>query len=187
MPSSGSRPGSEHRPSTPRSPSCSRKRASMHSATEELVRSLLYEGYALYPYTPGVKNATPTPFGIVYPPSYAEAQPAAYSMLRLEAVLEGRPGDRIAGRVLFLQATGERHEAGERSVELGPVTLAELARGPVRETFGFPMDEAGELRGRIAMRAELLSPTLSRIRLCVHNETEMQRDPADTSRGDALR
>ena len=36
-------------------------------------RSLLYEGYALYPYTPGVKNATPTPFGIVYPPAYAEA------------------------------------------------------------------------------------------------------------------
>ena len=49
----------------------------MNSAMEELVRSLLYEGYALYPYTPGVKNATPTPFGIVYPPSYAEAQPAA--------------------------------------------------------------------------------------------------------------
>ena len=38
----------------------------------ELVESLLYEGYALYPYTPGAtKNATPTPFGIVYPPAYA--------------------------------------------------------------------------------------------------------------------
>ena len=35
---------------------------------EELVDSLLHEGYALYPYTPGShKNATPTPFGIVYP------------------------------------------------------------------------------------------------------------------------
>ena len=159
----------------------------MNSAIEELVRSLLYEGYALYPYTPGVKNAMPTPFGIVYPPSYSEAQPAAFSMLRLEAVLQGGPDARVAGTLLFLQATGERHEAGERSLELGPVTLAELARGPVRETFGYPMDEAGELRGRIAMRAELLSPTLSRIRLCVHNETEMQGDPADTSRGDALR
>jgi hypothetical protein len=158
----------------------------MNSATEELVRSLLYEGYALYPYTPGVKNATPTPFGIVYPPSYAEAQPAAFSMLRLEAVLEGGPGDRIAGRVLFLQATGERHEAGERSLELGPVTLTELARGPVRETFGFPMDE-GELCGRVAMRAELLSPGLARIRLCVHNETEMAGDPAAVARGEALR
>ena len=39
---------------------------------EQLVDSLLYEGYALYPYTPeATKNATPTPFGIVYPPAYA--------------------------------------------------------------------------------------------------------------------
>ena len=91
----------------------------MNSAIEELVRSLLYEGYALYPYTPGVKNATPTPFGIVYPPDYSEVQPAAFSMLRLEAVLQGGPDARVAGTVRFLQATGERHEAGERSLELG--------------------------------------------------------------------
>ena len=32
---------------------------------EELLRTLLYEGYALYPYTPGAtKNATPTPHGM---------------------------------------------------------------------------------------------------------------------------
>ena len=159
----------------------------MNSAMEELVRSLLYEGYALYPYTPGVKNATPTPFGIVYPPAYSETQPAAFSMLRLEAVLQGGPDARISGRVLFLQATGEGHEAAERSLELGPVTLAQLARGPVRETFAFPMDGSREMRGRVAMRAELLSPTLARVRLCLHNETEMPGDPAQTSRGDALR
>jgi hypothetical protein len=160
----------------------------MNSALEELVRSLLYEGYALYPYTPGVKNATPTPFGIVYPPAYAEAQPAAHSMLRLEAVLRGDPDARLQGTVLFLQATGERHEAGERSLELGPMTLAELARVPVRRTFSFPMDgEDEELRGRLAMRAELLSPALARVRLCVHNETEMAVDPAEASRGEALR
>ena len=44
---------------------------------EALVTSLLYEGYALYPYTPGAtKNATPTPFGIVYPPAYAAGSDA---------------------------------------------------------------------------------------------------------------
>ena len=158
----------------------------MDRAMEELVRSLLYEGYALYPYTPGVKNATPTPFGIVYPPGYAEAQPAAFSMLRLEAVFEGAPDDRIGGRVLFLQAMGDRHEAGERSLELAPLTLAELARSPARRSFGFPTED-GELRGRIAMRADLLSPTLARVRLCVHNETEMSGDAAAASRGEALR
>ncbi len=159
----------------------------MNSSAEELVRSLLFEGYALYPYTPGVKNATPTPFGIVYPPSYAEAQPAAFSMLRLEGVLRGGPDVRLCGTLLFLQATGERHEAGERRLELGPVTLADLARGPVRETFRFPLDGSGELRGRVAMRAELLSPSLARVRLCVHNETELEADAREVSRGEALR
>jgi hypothetical protein len=157
----------------------------MNSSIEELVRSLLYEGYALYPYTPGVKNATPTPFGIVYPPAYADAQPAAFSMLRLEAVLAAGPDARLDGTVLFLQASGERHEAEERSLELGPVTLAELGRGPLREQFSFPM-EGGELSGHIAMRAELLGPELARLRLCVHNETEMRADPAEVTRGEAL-
>ncbi|HEY7266138.1 MAG TPA: hypothetical protein VH501_00450 [Solirubrobacterales bacterium] len=159
----------------------------MNSSIEELVRSLLFEGYALYPYTPGVKNATPTPFGIVYPPAYAEAQPAAHSMLRLEAVLRGGPDARIGGTVLFLQAVGERHEASERCLELGPLSLAELARGPLRDSFGFPIDGGGELRGRITMRAELLAPDLARVRLCVHNETEMRSDPEAASRGEALR
>jgi hypothetical protein len=159
----------------------------MNRAIEELVRSLLYEGYALYPYTPGVKNATPTPFGIVYPPDYAEAQPAAFSMLRLEAVLQGEPDALLSGTALFLQATGERYEAAERSLELGPVTLAELAREPIRETFGFQLDDGGELGGRVAMRAEPLSPTLARVRLCVHNETAISWDPTEVSRGEALR
>ena len=49
----------------------------MNPALEELLGTLLFEGYALYPYTPGAtKNATPTPFGIVYPPAYARQRRA---------------------------------------------------------------------------------------------------------------
>src|SRR6187397_2352536 len=106
----GSRRGWGRLHSTPRSRSCSPARASMNRAIEELVRSLLYEGYALYPYTPGVKNATPTPFGIVYTPAYAEAQPAAYSKLRMEAVMEGGPEAELSATIQFLQAAGEGHK-----------------------------------------------------------------------------
>ncbi len=61
--------------------------------SRQLVDSLLYEGYALYPYTPGAtKNATPTPFGIVYPPAYAAECPGAFDHARLECV--GRAGPR---------------------------------------------------------------------------------------------
>jgi hypothetical protein len=56
----------------------------MAEPLEALVDSLLYEGYALYPYTPAaIKNATPTPFGIIYPPAYAAECPGAFEHARL--------------------------------------------------------------------------------------------------------
>jgi hypothetical protein len=88
------------------------------TALETLVRTLLYEGYALYPYTPGAtKNATPTPFGIVYPPAYAAENPAAFDHLQLEAQAKGEPSE-LRAEVVFLQPCGERHEAVERRLEL---------------------------------------------------------------------
>ena len=74
---------------------------------EELVRTLLYEGYALYPYTPGAtKNATPTPFGIVYPPVYAAGSPTTFERIRLQGVVEG--GETLAASVRFLEGSAER-------------------------------------------------------------------------------
>ena len=91
---------------------------------DELVSSLLYEGYALYPYTPGAtKNATPTPFGIVYPPSYAAECHGAHDHARLECVAEPASGATLTVELRYLAPTGERHEAAERRVELGPAAL----------------------------------------------------------------
>ena len=73
--------------------------AAMPDALEQLVDSLLYEGYALYPYTPGAtKNATPTPFGIVYPPAYAATLASTYDHLELRCVLEAPPDAVLARR-----------------------------------------------------------------------------------------
>jgi hypothetical protein len=85
---------------------------------EQLVDSLLWEGYALYPYTPGAtKNATPTPFGIVYPPAHADGR-STFDQIRLEAVLGA--GGEVSGEVRFLQSCGPRNEAQLRRVELAP-------------------------------------------------------------------
>ena len=87
----------------------------MTRALDELVDSLLYEGYALYPYTPGAtKNATPTPFGIVYPP----ATPASRATLRPPA--DGVPGARETAahaEVRFLRraASATRRASGGSS------------------------------------------------------------------------
>jgi hypothetical protein len=131
------------------------------SALEELVTSLLYEGYALYPYTPdSTKNATPTPFGIVYPPRYAGG--STFDHLRLECRLaEGGP---LSAEVRFLQSTGEGHRAVERRVEL---------EAPGERTFAFD-----GLRGRAKLRVDG-----DLVRVCVHNLTDV---PSGLGRGEAL-
>ena len=81
---------------------------------DQLVESLLWEGYALYPYTPGAtKNATPTPFGIVYPPLYAIGAPSTFDHLELRCLLDCRRvgaagGPRCGSWPRWAPATGRR-------------------------------------------------------------------------------
>ena len=87
-------------------------------SVERLLSTLLYEGYALYPYTPGAtKNATPTPFGIVYPPAYAAGGPHTFDRARMQLVLE--PGERSVGHAGVprgeRRATGRARGRGDRS------------------------------------------------------------------------
>ena len=84
---------------------------------DELVDSLLYEGYALYPYTPGAtKNATPTPFGIVYPPAYAAECEGAHDHARLECVRGARARAECSCDDLRRRdADGRERSAGARS------------------------------------------------------------------------
>ena len=73
----------------------------------ELVDSLLYEGYALYPYTPrATKNATPTPFGIVYPPTYAAGLSTTHDHVEMRCRFEGE--GEISAELFFLTPAGRR-------------------------------------------------------------------------------
>jgi hypothetical protein len=130
----------------------------MTAVLQELLRSLLYEGYALYPYTPGAtKNATPTPFGIVYPPVYAANSGSTFDHLQVECLLDGGDG-RVEAVVLFLQPTGERHEAVEREIALPR---------PGEQPF-----EHEGLRGRVTLEVEDGDPALVRLR--IENLTEVE-------------
>jgi hypothetical protein len=132
-------------------------------ALEQLVDSLLYEGYALYPYTPGAtKNATPTPFGIVYPPVYAGECAGAFDHARLECLAEPGPGATLTATLRYLAPSGERHEAAERRIELGPVPCG------ARQSVDF----AG---GRFTVRSEPLENGRALVRACVHNTATAPR------------
>jgi hypothetical protein len=129
---------------------------------DELVDTLLYEGYALYPYTPGAtKNATPTPFGIVYPPAYAAECAGAHDHARLECLTDGGSG--LRATVRWLTAKGEEHR-----VELGPIAPGE------RTT-------AEQAHARFTLRADSDDGL---VRCCVHNTAEV---PGGLERGEALK
>jgi len=150
---------------------------------EELIDALLYEGYALYPYTPGAaKNATPTPFGILYPPAYAASRPATFDHLRMDVGLAPVPDATLQAEVRFLQAGApENDERGvERRVELPFTPLADLCGDGVGVEFAFD-----GLTGRIRMRAEMVGDQLARVRVCVHNTTPLA-SAAAAGRGRAL-
>jgi hypothetical protein len=133
------------------------------SRLDELVTSLLYEGYALYPYTPGAaKNATPTPFGIVYPPAYASANGSTHDHLRLECRLVEEAA--VTAEVRFLHPSGDGHRAVERRIGLD---------GPGEQSFAFD-----GLEGRARLRVD--GPL---VRVCVHNTTEVAQG---LSRAEAL-
>jgi hypothetical protein len=132
---------------------------------DTLVDSLLYEGYALYPYTPGAtKNATPTPFGIVYPPAYAAECDGAHDHTRLECVAVA-PGA-VRATIRYLEPSGERHEAAERRVELGPIAAGE------RTTQALP-----------GARFTLRCSDDGIVRCCVHNTVKA---PPGLDRAQAL-
>lgn len=125
---------------------------------DELLETLLYEGYALYPYTPGAtKNATPTPFGIVYPPAYAAECSSAFDHARLECFAAPEDGATLSAVLRYLSADGERHQAQPRRVELGALALGE------RHSVEFE-------GGRFTLRSELPDAGARvLVRACVHN------------------
>jgi hypothetical protein len=119
---------------------------------DELVDTLLHEGYALYPYTPdSTKNATPTPFGIVYPPKYASECEGAHDHARLECLAEG--GSSFTATVRWLTAGGAEHR-----LELGPIVAGE------RTTVERP-------GARFTLRTDADQHRV--VRCCVHNTVEV--------------
>jgi hypothetical protein len=140
----------------------------MAEPLEELVESLLWEGYALYPYTPGAtKNATPTPFGIVYPPVYAGALQSTFDHLELRCVLDAPADAVLSAELWFLAASGERHQAAAQRVELPGAMAGALAGRPARKDVS-----VGGLTVRMALETRpLLDENEYEARLRVDNRT----------------
>ncbi len=159
----------------------------MSQPVEELARSLLYEGYALYPYTTtNAKNATPTPFGIVYPPVYAERLPTLYDHLQIQCVLEYEPDATLEGVVMFLVPSGQEYRAAEQRVTIDYTPVGFFASDPAVVPFEVT-DATTAIKGVVTLSAEPLEDGSARITLRVDNQTEVSAEQvADLDRPRAL-
>jgi hypothetical protein len=162
----------------------------MNEAAEQLADSLLYEGYALYPYTPGTtKNATPTPFGIAYPPAYAAAQRAAFDHVRVEVVvLPAAAGGtaEIEAAAVFLLSEGPDNRARPRRIGVTRTPLEELIACPGVAEFAF--GGVGGVSGRIELSASPAEGGSTRVRATVANSTPLAPSEAQgMDRAAALR
>jgi hypothetical protein len=145
----------------------------MNDALEQLVDSLLWEGYALYPYTPtATKNATPTPFGIVYPSVYAATLASTYDHLELRCVLEAPPDAVLSAEVRFLAADGERHQAQERRVELSGAMIGALSQVAAdKQASVSPGSDAPPLAVALSLSVQSLPDGLQEVVFRVDNRT----------------
>ncbi|MEA2210540.1 MAG: hypothetical protein QOF83_488 [Solirubrobacteraceae bacterium] len=126
----------------------------MNKDLEALVESLLWEGYALYPYTPSAtKNATPTPFGIAYPPAYAQQLASTYDHLEVRVVLRGPPDAVLSAEARLLAPVGEGHQAQAERLTLPGGMVGALVHQPaVRDTSVRGAGEA-PLEARLGLSA----------------------------------
>jgi hypothetical protein len=120
----------------------------------QIAKAVLYEGYMLYPYRPSsVKNRQRWNFGVVYPPSFADADGNDPSTMQMECLVSGIPASTLEVRLRFLhlrtrstvspQFSSDRarptdwQEAIERDVVMPPYALANLIAG-MTYFFTFP-------------------------------------------------
>jgi hypothetical protein len=145
----------------------------MDHELERLVESLLYEGYALYPYTSSAtKNATPTPFGIVYPLAYARRNSATFARARLQCLARTLTSPAtVKATVWFLRSNGARHEAQRECVTVPPLLLGEHA------SVSFEGGRATLRSEALEESSEALEENLWRISSCVHNTTAVDPGP----------
>lgn len=166
------------------------------TAAESLARTLLFEGYVLYPYRcSSLKNQQRWAFGCLFPPSFCALQQGDACVMRTECLVEGNT-PRVGVSIRFLQCVARAdaardpssgspgplpwQEALERAVDLPACDLTELAQAACSFDARFEphTDEVcgitrvqGFLSARITLQAMELEPALWKLVVRIENVT----------------
>ena len=76
---------------------------SADTVLEKLTRTLLYEGYSLYPYyRSAIKNQKPIPFGVIFPKDYNTYNEHSHSHIQSQNIIHGNNDLTVSINVRFL-------------------------------------------------------------------------------------
>lgn len=159
-----------------------------------VARTLLYEGYLLYPYRPSaLKNRQRFNFGVLYPRAFCDAQRGAEAWrMQTEVPVLGSDETTVEVRVRFLHlraapaqppdADSTWHEAVEREVKVRQ-PLRALAHDGVTVPFCF--QETARLEGSATLAARDCQPGCRLLGVTVANQAAID-DEMCASRDAAL-
>jgi hypothetical protein len=164
-------------------------------AATKLARSLMFEGYVLYPYRQSsLKNQKRMIFGSLYPAAWAETNGERAG---ITATLLVRAAS-VQLRVLFLHwarrvegATPAWLEARERTVALGTFSLDALTAEPATRSFALPSAEWSRadahyrqetVAGLLRASARLVEPGVFELSLSLSNHSSFSALPGTDER-----
>ena len=109
---------------------------------DQIAKTVLYEGYMLYPYRPSsVKNHQRWNFGVLYPDSYAEVEQGnERCSMRAECLVSGSAASKLTVNIRFLHLVS-RTSPSQGSAQTMPETLQEA----VERDLVLPQKAMGDL------------------------------------------
>jgi hypothetical protein len=136
------------------------------AAAEQIAKTVLYEGYLLYPYRPSaLKNHQRWTFGVLHPQGFCLREQAGDRFSsRMECLVEDDGDACIAGKVRFLQSLGS--SVVEREVTVGELPLRRLAERPEELSWCF-----APLEGAVEVGVLQVADGLMKVRLDIVNGT----------------
>jgi len=137
------------------------KKKDIDQTLQEITTSLLYEGYALYPYrTTALKNKTPIPFGVIYPEKYGAQNKYSDSRMRTESLLIGNDETELIVTIKFLQVHNSNNEwqAEERQVISRQVNIRDLLCNNIDLFFKFSgQNDSLEIEGHATIHLKKMN------------------------------
>jgi hypothetical protein len=165
-------------------------------ALDRIARTVLYEGYILYPYRrSALKNQQRWNFGVLYPPSWTVGQIGSdRSYFQMECLAFCSEIAQLDISLRFLQLVlpeleeSAWQEAVEQKLDLDALCIPELVARPRAEDFSFAAGvdaSTGSVRrqfpidGRIEVSAAQQRERIYRLSVCARNVTDCQAASRD--------